>query len=160
MPDGTTESFEAPEPTPIATAESRRQNRVRYCQEAWVVPVHDPSQHHNVMIQDISTIGAGFASAHAFPPGSWLLLTLPFPNGQWRKILCFARRCERINNGLLQTGAEFEAAIPTDGPDAPTPAAWLEWVLDQQEKQIKPVGRPVLEEELINACGYEEAEIY
>jgi hypothetical protein len=154
-------TFEVPEPRAAASCvETRRQQRVMYCQQAWALPITAPTEYHSIIVHDISTIGVGFVSAHDFAPGSWLLLTFPFPNGAWRKVLCFTRRCQGLDNGLFHTGAQFEAALAIEGPSNTVPEAWLEWVLDQQEKQARPLGGPVLEPELIALCGNTEAEYY
>jgi len=155
------ETFQAPDPRSSATApEARRQRRICCCRQAWAVPINDPTQHHSVVIHDISTIGAGFVSAHQFPTGTWLLLTISFPAGELRKVLCFTRRCQQLENGLSHTGTEFEAAVPVDGPSDEIPQAWLEWVFEQEGRHGRPLGGPVLEPDLVAGCGTEEVESY
>lgn len=154
------ETFEAPDPGSQAIGEAREQHRVLFCQQAWAIPIISPTEHYSVILHDISTIGSGFVSSHAFAPGTWLLLTFPFPNGAWRKVLCFIRRCEALDNGLFFTGGQFEAALVIEGPSDTVPTAWVEWVLDQQDKDSHPLGGPVLEPELIATCGNVEADFY
>lgn len=130
--------------------DQRRQPRILFQQQAWAVDLQHPDIRHSILTQNLSVLGIGFLTIHAFPMDAWLVIFITFESGISRKVLCHIKRNQTTGNGFYQIGAEFEAALPNDSGSEDIPEEWLEMVQRvEQSTLLWPKDKPILEQDLI-----------
>lgn len=138
-------TFNTPPPT-----DQRRQPRILFQQQAWAVDLQNPEVRHSILTQNLSVLGIGFLTIHAFPMDAWLVIFITFDTGVNRKVLCHIKRNQPTGNGFYLVGAEFESALPNDSESEDIPAEWLDMVQQAEQSNLPlPKDKPILEQDLI-----------